>query len=177
MEKTYLLTASVPQHISLAVDKLRNTIFNTTGTISALVFEAAVPLAFLSQTVSKTLFSSIALQKEPFKITRFFEHHDSYYLDMFPPTFFQQIDAKIRGYKAPSLFDPVSGVFLAAAEPSVNKSAVISLLDEYQITKFPQWENMSLKLLSVEYRDKTQWWEEIDWFVLWELKLKQSKSL
>ncbi len=171
MERTFLLTASVPQHISLAVNRLRNTIFAETGAASALVFEAVVPLAFLNQSVSKTLFSRMTLQKEPFKTTRFFEQHDAYYLEMIPYTLFTQAHEIIRGYTAPPLFDPVSGFFLAAAEPSADRRAVFSLFDNYQISDLPPWRKLSLKLLKVEYTDKNLWWNEIDWSVIWELKL------
>ncbi len=173
MERTFLLTASVPQHISLAVDKLRNTLFAKTGTVSALVFESVVPLAFLNQSVSKTLFPNIVLQKKPFEITRFFEQHDAYYLEMVPHTLFKQIHEIIRGYTAPPLFDPVSGFFLAAAEPSIDKRAALSLFDTYQVSDLPPWEKLSLKLLRVEYTDKNLWWNEIDWSVIWELKLRR----
>ncbi len=172
MNTTYLLTASAPQHISLKIEQLRSELFEKTGSVSALAFEAVIPLVFLDNPVPKTLFTNISLQGISFTTTQFLKQNNAYYLGIFPHPLFQTIQLLTQTYETSSLFDPVSGFFLATREPSVTISSVTSFLENHQNPEFPQWKNLTLRLLSLEYTDRVQWWNAINWFAVWESKLK-----
>ncbi len=174
METTYLLAVSAPQHITLAVEQFREDIFKKSGAVSALALEAVIPVAFLKEPAIKNVFADTVLPDENFTITRLLQQNNTYYLGIQPVSLFMQISSKLHGDTAHSLFDTAPGFFLAFQNSFGGSDSTNTPVEIPPAFSLPPWENMSLKLFGIEYADKSLWWEEVNWFVLWERRLKKA---
>ncbi len=174
MNKIYLLTAKAPQNISLQIEKFRSLIFKRTGCVSARVFDAIIPLAFLDKPVGKTVFSSLVKEEVYFKSEGLTEHKKTWYLQVFPEIFFNKLRMSKETENSSPLFQPVTGFFLAVNEKNINLKQILQLWDESNHGINKKWHNISLSLLAIDYEETDFWWKAVTWTVLWNLKIKKT---
>ncbi len=172
MNRVYLLTAKAPQNISLQIEKFRSLIFKSTGCVSARVFDAIIPLAFLEKPVDKTVFSSPVKENEYFKVEGLKENKKTWYLQVFPEVFFNKLRLSKETENSSPLFQPVPGFFLAVNEKNMDLKQILQLWDENNHGLYRNWNNISLSLLAIDYGETDFWWKSITWTVLWNLKIK-----
>jgi len=171
MTRVYLLTAKAPQHISLQIEKFRSRIFIRTGCVSARVFDAIIPLAFLDKPVAKTDFSTLVKEDLYFKSAGPAEYKKTWYLPVFPEVFFNELRLFKKEENSSPLFQPVTGFFLAVNEKNINVKQLLQLWDESNTGIYRKWYNISLSLLAIDYEKKDFWWKTVTWTVLWNLKM------
>jgi len=172
MNRVYLLTAKAPQNISLQIEKFRSLIFKKTGFVSARVFDAIIPLAFLDKPVDKTVFSSLVKEDVYFKSAGPTEHKKTWYLQVFPEVFFNELRLSKNTENSSSLFQPVTGFFLAVNEKNINLKQLLQLWEESNHGIYRKWYNISLSLLAIDYEETDFWWKAVTWTALWNLKMK-----
>lgn len=175
MNRVYLLTAKAPQNISLQIEKFRSLIFKRTGCVSARVFDAIIPLAFLDKPVDKTVFSSLVKKEVYFISDDPTEHKKTWYLRVLPEVFFNELRLSIKADNPSTLFQPVTGFFLAVNEKNMNLKQLLQLWDESNDGIYRKWYNISLSLLAIDYEETDFWWKAVTWTVLWNLKMKGIK--
>lgn len=173
MRKSYLLCAAAPQHVSIEIDQLRNDLFRKFGLVSALIFDAPVPIGFYDEPPEKSLFSGIMLPDEEFR-TVSVNNNKSIFIKISPESFFIELRKTAGENTAANLFEIKNGFYIADLLNPEERDAVLQYIIGKKNILPIAWKKISLKLLEIEYLDQKSWQDNIDWSVLWELKLKKS---
>lgn len=170
MEKRFLLAMTAPEHITISLSSIRDTIFRETGEVSALALDPLIPAGWYSSMQDKKLFMNISTPAPPFKLLYPETHEKGIYFRVNNEQIFDTL-RRIASAEPPpgQMPEPFPGFFLCeSADPEIRKT--ITELTALKIkTDTFVWKGITLKMLEVVIRESQPWFNNLDWNGMWEI--------
>ncbi len=173
MEKRFLLAMTAPEHITISLSSIRDTIFRETGEVSALAFEPLIPAGWYASVQDKQLFTSISTPAPPFKLLYPETHEKGIYFRINNEQIFETLRRRTSAELPPDQMPvPFPGFFLCeSSDPGIRET--ITELKALKIkTETFVWKGITLKMLEVITIESQPWFNNLDWNNIWEINLR-----
>ena len=172
MESFYLLALTAPQHITIRIRSVRDSIFRETGAVSALAFDPLIPVAFYSSPPDKKHFTGITTPAAHFQLLSPEIHEKGIYFRVNSEQIFDTLKCITAAEEQPRhIIEPFSGFFLCESTDPKTREIITEIAASKIKTGNLAWTGITLQMIEVICRGSQSWFNNLDWTIMWEIIL------